>query len=198
MPRRRSLTRMTSAEYQLAALGRSDAATSKLLSGPASSSSKTPRTPSARSIASYSLISGGATGLAPLQDWPRKSGYQTFDALRFWSLWPPRFASARKSRWGSMVPRGVVGQSKSRILFADDSPARTRPCFEGQAAPLSLSVFTASARSLPSLMYSIDEDRADIGGRLTKCLLADISAPRSRNGEVSMRSLGGDEPRTRR
>src|SRR5262249_39118926 len=25
---------------------------------------------------------------------------RTFDALRFWSLWPPRFASARKSRWG--------------------------------------------------------------------------------------------------
>src|SRR5262249_17513239 len=56
-----------------------------------------------------------------LQDWPRKSGYQTFDALRFWSLWPPRFASARKSRWGSMVPHGAVGQ-----LFADDSP-RTHP-----------------------------------------------------------------------
>src|SRR5215472_14562258 len=38
-------------------------------------------------------------------------------------------------------------------------------------------VFTASARSLPSLMYSIDEDRSGLG-RLTKCLLADISAPR--------------------
>ena len=37
-----------------------------------------------------------------MQDWPRKSGYQTFDAL---------------------VPRQVVGQSKSRILFADDGPA---------------------------------------------------------------------------
>src|SRR5262249_33530197 len=54
-------------------------------------------------------------------------GYQTFDALRLWSLWPPRFASARKSRWGSMVPREVVGQSKSRMLFADDRPARTHP-----------------------------------------------------------------------
>src|SRR5262245_34321467 len=27
-------------------------------------------------------------------------------------------------------------------------------------------------------MYSINEDRADIGGRLTKCVLAEISAPR--------------------
>jgi hypothetical protein len=31
-----------------------------------------------------------------------------------------------------------------------------------------------------------------------QCLLADISARDSRNDEVSMRSLGGDEPRTRR
>jgi hypothetical protein len=31
---------------------------------------------------------------------------------------PPRFASARKSRWGSIVPRGVVCQSKSRTWQA--------------------------------------------------------------------------------
>src|SRR5215831_4132801 len=46
-----------------------------------------------------------------------RSGYRTFDALRFWSLWPPRFASARKSRWGSKVSRGVVGHRPlTRVL----------------------------------------------------------------------------------
>ena len=39
-------------------------------------------------------------------------------------------------------------------------------------------VFTASARSLPSLMYSIDEDRSGHWWTFQKRLLADISAPR--------------------
>src|SRR5262245_10882563 len=82
-----------------------------------------------------------------------------------------------KSRWGSMVPRG--GKSKSRTLFADESPAQTHPRLEGQAAPPSVSrSLSASARNLPSLMYSIDEDRSGHRWTFQKCLLADISAPR--------------------
>src|SRR5215831_19231144 len=92
-----------------------------------------------------------------------KSGYRTFDALRFWSLWPPRFASVRKSRWGSMVTRG--GKSKSRILFADDSPARTHPRLEGQAKRLRAFRGLYCQRAQPAVFD------------VTKCLLADISAP---------------------
>ena len=50
---------------------------------------------------------------------------------------------------------------------------------EGQAAPPSVSrVFTASARSLPSWMYSIDEDRSGHWWTFQKRLLADIGVPR--------------------
>jgi len=78
------------------------------------------------------------------------------------------------------VLRGVVGQSKSRILFADDC-RRTRRRLEGQATPPSVSRSLLPARAaLPSLMYSrLTRTGADIVGRLKNAYWR-TSAPRDR------------------
>src|SRR6516225_11662366 len=66
----------------------------------------------------------------------------------------------------------------AEIIALGCSAANSPTVGRSGSASERFAVFTASARSLPSLMYSIDEDRSGHWWTFQKRLLADIGVPR--------------------
>jgi hypothetical protein len=90
-----------------------------------------------------------------------------------------------------------IDWSSARHQATTSSRSRLRPCAKAPRCPADWNVLKKYSLPKPSdgLLAVFNDTVPPI---TAQCLLADISARDSRNGEVSMRSLGGDEPRTRR
>src|SRR5262249_25978692 len=101
------------------------------------------------------------------------------------------------AQWLACAPPVNASPRPSRAPAHDSGPMWiATPSSQGTCTLYSLPV----SRRFANVFRFAPESEivADIGGRLKSACWRTSAPPDSPNGEVSMRSLGGDEPRTRR